>query len=279
MDSYFTISRIMREQYLNTKKAQAEASYLCAWGIFRPVSFLLSPLFLRLGLSPNQLTTMNGALIIVALVLLCSGSYSVQAAGGLLLILSAAIDYCDGNIARFNGSHSLFGKFFDGLFDTLSMSHHFALAIGATAYTSSRAEAVLMVGIGGVVTITLIFLQCLLFRFRSLLAEAAPESPVASELITIADGSKTTPIRYLRQGAKWLYESWILSAPVLVGLFVLWGRPFTYVLLSFVIITPYALVQVGYLVQKSYRELGAPDSRSTQIVSNADRLQTTSEDL
>jgi hypothetical protein len=133
MPAYCELSRTVRHQYRGTPREQAELAYPPARYFFRPASFVLTPLLIRLGISANQATALGALLTAAAFVLFARGSGSSVLAGALCMTLAGVVDYSDGNLARYNSSHSIFGKFIDGLCDGSTMLHQAAIGLGFLA--------------------------------------------------------------------------------------------------------------------------------------------------
>jgi len=71
----------------------------------------------RTGLSPNALTVIGCGLHLGVAWLLAAGHL---AAGGMALVVAAAIDGLDGTLARLTGRESTFGAFLDSTLDRVS---------------------------------------------------------------------------------------------------------------------------------------------------------------
>lgn len=87
--------------------------------VYRPLSFYLSVPFVRLGLSPNQVSFVGFGVSLVGMALLASGDRRAAVWGSALCAFQVLLDYVDGNIARLRASTSHLGKFVDGLVDTV----------------------------------------------------------------------------------------------------------------------------------------------------------------
>lgn len=83
---------------------------------------------IRMGITPNTLTTIGAGLI-----LLSSVAYGVGAVrwGGLLLLLSGVLDTLDGQVARLGSQTTTFGAFYDSSLDRIGDAASF---IGVAAY-------------------------------------------------------------------------------------------------------------------------------------------------
>ncbi|MDX2207402.1 MAG: CDP-alcohol phosphatidyltransferase family protein [Gemmatimonadales bacterium] len=83
---------------------------------------------IRMGITPNTLTTIGAGLI-----LLSSVAYGLGAMrwGGFLLLLSGVLDTLDGQVAREGAQTSTFGAFYDSTLDRVGDAASF---IGVAAY-------------------------------------------------------------------------------------------------------------------------------------------------
>jgi CDP-diacylglycerol---glycerol-3-phosphate 3-phosphatidyltransferase len=77
----------------------------------------LGPAIARTGITPNMITMAGLAGAIVAAVLVAYGQFL---AGGIVMLVAAALDLFDGMVARASGKVTLFGGVFDSLCDRLS---------------------------------------------------------------------------------------------------------------------------------------------------------------
>lgn len=83
---------------------------------------------IRMGVTPNTLTTIGAGLI-----LLSSAAYGLGAIrwGGFLLLLSGVLDTLDGQVARQGAQTTTFGAFYDSTLDRVGDAASF---IGVAAY-------------------------------------------------------------------------------------------------------------------------------------------------
>ena len=83
----------------------------------RPVSFLITPFFLMLGLTPNLVTVLGLIFSLLGLLLLLPGTWIWWLVGSLIYQFAVVLDAVDGNIAWANDKATYFGKFLDGAVD------------------------------------------------------------------------------------------------------------------------------------------------------------------
>ena len=81
--------------------------------IFTPISRVLSLILVRTPFTPNQITSFWGILMIVSSALLFFGDRTLSVIGGLGWIIAYALDYSDGDIARYKDMRSVRGRFQD----------------------------------------------------------------------------------------------------------------------------------------------------------------------
>ena len=87
--------------------------------VFKTLSIYITPIFIYLKCSANITTLIALMVGLSASVLHILYGYQIYYFCFLLYFLSVIIDYCDGNIARYNKTPSFFGRFIDGLFDII----------------------------------------------------------------------------------------------------------------------------------------------------------------
>ena len=109
-----------------------------AWRIFplvRHLSNLLSPVLIKLPVTPNQVTAASLACGLAGAACFTTGQRSASIFGAFLMICGYVLDNCDGDIARAKNLRSKFGHYFDSVTDWLVDSAFFlCLGIGASAH-------------------------------------------------------------------------------------------------------------------------------------------------
>ena len=106
--------RDIKACYTPEKKA-AERIEPFAFVIGRPLSFPVSWLCLKAGLSATTVTYISILFIIAGGALLLQGNYVLQIIGISLFVIWQIFDCADGNIARYRKSYSAHGEFIDAL--------------------------------------------------------------------------------------------------------------------------------------------------------------------
>ena len=84
--------------------------------IFRNLSFLITPIFIILGISANQATYIRILIGLCSILLIFSGKIFI---GIIIFFLGDIVDCVDGNISRIKNSATFYGKFLDGWVDIL----------------------------------------------------------------------------------------------------------------------------------------------------------------
>lgn len=81
--------------------------------LFTPLSKLLSLILVRTPATPNQITVFWGLLMIASSIALFFGNYYLNILGGIGWIVAYALDYSDGDIARYKNLRSKRGLYLD----------------------------------------------------------------------------------------------------------------------------------------------------------------------
>lgn len=102
----------------------------------RQLSYRLTPLILRLPLTPNHVTGLSAAAGLAGAACFLTGTWGWGVIGGLLLILCYTLDNCDGEVARIKNLSSEWGARLDDIADWLVDTSFFAcLGIGTWSAT------------------------------------------------------------------------------------------------------------------------------------------------
>lgn len=112
------------------------------WRLFpltRHLSGRLTPVLLRLPVTPNQITAASLAAGLAGAACFAEGGRGLAFAGAGLMIVSYVLDNCDGDVARAKNLSSRFGHYFDSVVDWLVDSAFFAaLGIGVATRFGDR---------------------------------------------------------------------------------------------------------------------------------------------
>lgn len=96
-------------------KRQSDRYKSFVYYFLRPVSFPVTYVLLKLGISANATTSSSIILETIGCILIAFGGYPARIGGTLLIMLWAILDCVDGNIARFRKTGTLSGIFLDDL--------------------------------------------------------------------------------------------------------------------------------------------------------------------
>ncbi|MFH1618399.1 MAG: CDP-alcohol phosphatidyltransferase family protein [bacterium] len=97
------------------QKRAWEKKYPYDYYILRPISFPLTWLAAKAGLTPNQVTFLTVLISLAGCILLAQGTRHYLIAGGLLISFFNLADCIDGNLARMNPVPSKRGAFLDSI--------------------------------------------------------------------------------------------------------------------------------------------------------------------
>lgn len=104
----------IQSAYPEEKKSAGRCNLFGHFVLLR-LSYYLTWLFIRLGISANKVTGISILIGCFGCILLAFGSYSSMIAGALILNIWALLEYVDGSVARCTGSTSNYGAFIDDL--------------------------------------------------------------------------------------------------------------------------------------------------------------------
>ena len=117
---------------------------LTTWArtFFRGFLETIGRFFVRVGVTPNQLTLAGLFLQAVVAAVIAAGWLQL---GGVLLILFSIFDAFDGTVARLTGRVSRFGAFFDSTLDRYAEAFVlFGLLVYETGQSGTRTEVLLI---------------------------------------------------------------------------------------------------------------------------------------
>jgi hypothetical protein len=108
-------ARDLWEDYRQHDKMAEDRHEVWTYYVARPLSFPLTALCLRLGISANTVTGMSVPVFGAGALFLAFGSPGAALLGVLLINAWLVIDCVDGNIARYTQTSSAFGGFLDAV--------------------------------------------------------------------------------------------------------------------------------------------------------------------
>lgn len=218
--------RGLLRSYYGQVKEQKEMPFVLYRYVYRPLSFPLSALAIRLGVSADALTAMNLLVLAAALCATGSGRPAAMVLGAWLYFVYFVLDFADGNIARYHGRSSYFGKLIDGMVDSVSF-----LMLATVAWGNARAGgawfgAEMEVFLGVAASICALLRQNYQWRVSALKAEIRLSEPPARE--PAAAAPRMRPVA-------WLFNNAASSAPLLLLVAAHTGAISAFVLAFFVL--------------------------------------------
>ena len=115
--SYYSIDDV-RASYNEDKADEERYGDWVAHYIYRPLSFQITPFFLRSGFSPSNVTFI-ALILVITLPFIAFWFPVAYLFVGLIAIIISVLDCVDGNIARVMGNSSKTGHYFDFLTDII----------------------------------------------------------------------------------------------------------------------------------------------------------------
>ncbi len=113
MSAQYTVGDV-RRSYAGDKARDERYGEWVAALVYRPVSFILTPFFLRLGMSASAVTVLSLLLALaLPLIALLSGHVEV----GIAAFAVCVLDCVDGNIARVTNTSTQLGQYLDFITD------------------------------------------------------------------------------------------------------------------------------------------------------------------
>lgn len=185
--------------------------------IIRPVSTRISPLLAKTFATPNQVSLFSMILgLAAALMFVLHSQFEYRVAAALLYYFYLVFDCVDGELARLKGIASPFGKWFDGLVDTVVTS--FALAGLTIAALNVNTPFVLVLGFAAVIGFNITNFS---YQYAQLVFQkennAAPVVQSKLSIVRVFTG--------FSPGLQMLVIclGWIVNAPLVVlGIFAVW---------------------------------------------------------
>jgi phosphatidylglycerophosphate synthase len=189
------------------------------------------------------------------LLLLATGGY---VEGALCLTIAGIVDYSDGNLARYHYSHSIFGKFIDGLGDCPATLQYAAIGFGLL--NTSRTLGI----IGFVTSFLAMFIMFLDMRYKAFEIEARLLSD-PDDIVRVEKAAEQNAISF-RKLAAWLFECWVLGAPLVLLAASLLGRIDLYMILALGAFGLYTPLRTVAVIRNAAKRMTARDPRSMKIV-------------
>ncbi|MFC5299817.1 CDP-alcohol phosphatidyltransferase family protein [Azospira restricta] len=245
--SVIDIFREIKRGYYGSRKNVFDAEhYFFRW--YRPVSFYPTAVLIKHGVSANAVTGFGAICLLVAFAMLATGQLML---GALLYLFAYLIDFMDGNIARYAGHPTFFGKMIDGLVDSLTFLLFMALALGNARYGNPVFGASVELFLGVATAFGFLFRAYFYVRLTFILSQV-PQGNVGSEgEASAGQGGVGSPAvtaarpLFLRYGKKF-YFGLISGMPVLLVLAVLLRAVSVYLAVYFALFVLATLFEVVY---------------------------------
>jgi phosphatidylglycerophosphate synthase len=194
--------------YYGQLKERTERRFLFYRYIYRPLSFPLTALAVRLGASADGVTLIGLALLVASLAALALADRIGMLPGALLFFAYYVLDFVDGNIARYRGGSSYFGKLIDGMVDSVSFLVFAAAAWGNARAGTSLIGAELELALGVAATLSALLRQNYRFRLAYFKAEMELASGQAGKMKP-APAERVPPV-------VWLFDNLSTSTPLIL---------------------------------------------------------------
>lgn len=130
--------------------------------VFIPLAWLLTWIFLRLGIGPNQTSFIRLACLIISFALIAQQASQLQGWGVGLFLFAVILDNVDGCICRVTNTASYFGKFLDGLIDSI-MEVPLPIVLAFGYWGTTQDPGILVAGV--IATLTFTLMQITMLRF------------------------------------------------------------------------------------------------------------------
>lgn len=129
--------------------------------VFVPLGWLATALAARLGISPNVATLIRIVVTLLALFAVGAVSQWLFIAGVTLYFITLVLDHVDGNLSRVLDRATYFGKFFDGVCDSLA---EIFLPVALSVHVWRIGGNAEVLAAGGIAGCALAFTQIIIFR-------------------------------------------------------------------------------------------------------------------
>lgn len=253
---YLNLVRTLSDLYRRSRKPTTEDGWLAARFFFRPLSFVVAPIFIYLGLSANQVTLLNVGVLAGALCIFVLGGQAAMIAAALLLFLFTVLDYVDGNIARYHGTSSVYGKMVDGALDSVGYLHFAAAALGNAWFGNAILPHAIEIGLGVGTFALLLFFSY--FQMRLMYFRTEVQVPNSPPKAAPPAGGRTGVVRL----AKETYMNALIAAPAVLPVFAVFDAISLYILFYFFLNAVFVPANILYSLIRARTELSAPDARA-----------------
>jgi phosphatidylglycerophosphate synthase len=239
----------LRESYRSSRKREMDRQHWF-YQIYRPLSFPLTALCIWFGASANFVTLLSLTALLAAIALFAIG---YLLAGALVYCVAYLLDFVDGNIARYHGQSSYFGKFVDGLVDSLTFGLYIAIALGNTGAGRSLLGADIELPLGIGTAFGFLFNAYFQTRLMYLLCESG-QLHIAPTTTIAENGPRKTGAQLLHL-AKWGHRAITSSMPIALLVAVIVDGLSMFLVVFFVIHVVLGLLEISYSLARLHRRL------------------------
>lgn len=148
-------------------RAKNSRSSLWVRSVVRPLSFYVTWLFLRLGITANAASYLSAAVALAGSILLLFPEHSFRLLGAFLLNLWLLLDCVDGNLARLAGESNPSGEFADAIGGYTATGFAY-LAVGYAAAITEPVMSTTLLLLGAVTSIANLFSRLVNLKFLQL---------------------------------------------------------------------------------------------------------------
>ena len=189
------------ESYTDYKRLSDKNSHFILYHIYRPLSFPVTWLFLKLKFSANSITLITILISVALPFLLISETVKLKFVAGVLMFFYLLLDCVDGNVARVTNTTKKVGLFFDAFSGLLFWGLVFPfVGIGASENNIYFKEIIYLLPHFGFYIVILFFMARLLSqqcKAMSVNFEEDDNQPSSSIYLFLKSFFDLIPILYL----------------------------------------------------------------------------------
>jgi phosphatidylglycerophosphate synthase len=233
-----TLTQIYRrviESYEENARRKKSDTATSAVGrkIYRPISFIPTVLFIKLGFTANKVSIFSIFVLMVSGYFLAQGQTDSMFIGALIYLAFVILDFIDGNIARYSRNATVFGKLLDGFVDSLGPLIFIPIALGSAFSPYYLFNPLIESFLG--VAIAICFLLNIHFRLRLiyLVNDSGTKDPAKEQ-----GASSTSSVSGVAHWARELRKESIMLTPILLMLAICFHK------ISYLLVY-YALIHCG----------------------------------
>ena len=248
----FEIYFKLNDTYRSSKKKEIDQTNFLHV-LYRKFSLPLTAVALFLGISANVMTLFSFTFLIISFVSFCNGLFLIGASSYFFAYI---LDFVDGNIARYFSKSNYFGKFIDGLVDSLTFLLFPSVAIGNVFFGKVHEFSDSELPLGIINSFIFLFLAYFNVRIAYLRAEIN-NSNNSSSLVTARE-DRTSMIWVLFKFYKKSFNLLISALPIVLLLFVLFNSLFYFTIYSFLVFGVIGFIEVFIIFFYLYKKFNFP---------------------